>query len=380
MHLDIPKSQRRGLKCEVTDHTCDQIKWTREVCGVDAQHMRSHLISKVQLQLPSFGQTGGWTSKRYQLVRAIIAFARHNGATKDCNSCSTQASNMSDDEQLTEDQRVIALEERFPNSPYSERLRFLRACKGSLSGAIVKLQAYYDWREIHGLDLPEYADARSGHDSDEQDWLLSCKKAVEHIEKVGRESPKKKSSGSTKSLNSHALPQIVFAYTDENGLPMTSKSGRRLLHVMPSRINKKLASAETYALALSLYLDHKQDRNKLDLFFVMLDVRPGKGWANPPAYNMMPFIKAVGNLLHQHYPERLDKLFLYPLPRPALWIWEMVKPFLDPSVVESAHLVAGRDTVAAPPPNHALCNHVDEDLLELMESTRIGNFIDRVQA
>ncbi|KAI2508036.1 CRAL/TRIO domain containing protein [Fragilaria crotonensis] len=289
---------------------------------------------------------------------------------------------MSDDDvQLTEDQRVAALEEKFPNSPYSERLRFLRACKGSVTGATVKLQAYYDWRELHGLDLPEYADTRLGQSSDEQDWLLSCKKAVEHIEKLGKESLKKKSSpsDSTKSLSSFALPQIVFAYTDEKGLPMTSKSGRRLLHVMPARINKKLASAETYALALSLYLDHKQDRNKLDLFFVMLDVRPGKGWANPPAYNMMPFIKAVGNLLHQHYPERLDKLFLYPLPRPALWIWEMVKPFLDPSVVESAHLIAGKDTVAAPPPNHALCSHVDEDLLEVMENTRICNFIDKVQ-
>ena len=58
----------------------------------------------------------------------------------------------------------------------------------------------------------------------------------------------------------------------------------------------------------------------------------------------------------------------------------MVKPFLDPSVVESAHLIAGRDTVAAPPPNHALCNHVDEDLLEVMESTRICNFFTSVQA
>ena len=217
---------------------------------------------------------------------------------------------MSDDEGLTDDQMVAALEEQFPDSPYYERLRFLRACKGSVSGAAVKLQAYHDWRELHGLDLPEYKEAHLGTASDEQAWILSCRKAVEHIERVSRESSKNKNFVSDKSLNSTVLPQIVFTYLDDKGLPKMSKSGRCLLHVMPARINKKLASAETYALALSLYLDHKQDRDKLDLFFVMLDVRPGKGWANPPAYNMMPFIKAVGNLLHLHYPERLDKLVL----------------------------------------------------------------------
>jgi hypothetical protein len=61
----------------------------------------------------------------------------------------------------------------------------------------------------------------------------------------------------------------------------TSMNGRLLIHVIPGRINKKLAPAETYALALSFYLDCKQDRNTLDLFFVMMDVRPGNGWANP---------------------------------------------------------------------------------------------------
>ena len=345
--------------------------------GNESQFMRSHLTLKFGFLPPSLVKTASWASRKYQLVREILAFARQNGATKDSHSCATQESIMSDHDELTEDQRVAALEEQFPNSPYSERLRFLRACKGSVSDAAVKLQTYYDWRELHGLDLPEYKEARLGTANDEEDWLLSCRKAIEHTENVDKETPKKKTTASARSLKSFVLPQIVFAYSDGNGLPKTSKSGRRLLHVMPARINKKLASAQTYALALSLYLDHKQERDKLDLFVVMLDVRPGKGWANPPAYNMMPFIKAVGSLLHQHYPERLDKLFLYPLPRPALWIWEMVKPFLDPSVVESAYLIAGKDTVGAPPPNHALCSHVDEDLLEVMENTRICNFIDK---
>jgi hypothetical protein len=89
---------------------------------------------------------------------------------------------------------------------------------------------------------------------------------------------------------------------------------------------------------------------------------------------MMPFIKATATLLHQHYPERLDKLFVFPLPRAALWIWEMVKPFLDRSVVESAHLIGGKDSMSSPPPNHALCRFVHSQLLDDMENKRLSMY------
>jgi hypothetical protein len=143
---------------------------------------------------------------------------------------------------------------------------------------------------------------------------------------------------------------------------------------MPGRLDKKMAPAEIYSLALGLYLDRKQNRESLDLFSVMLDVRGGKGWANPPAYNMMPFIKSAAMLLHQHYPERLDKLIVYPLPRPALWIWHMVKPFLDVSVVSSAHLIGGKDTSASTPPNDKLEEFVDLSILSEMEKHRLSTF------
>lgn len=275
---------------------------------------------------------------------------------------------------LTETQKVAALEEKFPTSPQAERLRFLRACKGDLNCAVAKLQAYVTWRDLHGLDSEEYKESRLESTNDEQEWLHSCKRAIQHTDKMAPESLPKRSSRSINAQQSYELPQIAFAYYHDNGAPKTSINGRLLLHVIPGRIDKKLAPAETYALALSFYLDYKQDRNTLDLFFVMMDVRPGKGWANPPAYSMMPFVKATATLLHQHYPERLDKLFVFPLPRAALWIWEMVKPFLDRSVVESAHLIGGKDSMSSPPPNHALYGFVHRQLLDDMENKRLSMY------
>ena len=310
--------------------------------------MTSPSRSIKRLRKQSLLKSSGWITRKYQLLLEFLALARANGAIKDPNSRGTKCniSMMPEGHWQTETQKLAALEEKFPTSPHAERLRFLRACKGDLSGTMAKLQAYVDWRDLHGLDLPDYTEGRLVSTSDEQQWLQSCKRAIQYAEKVASESLPKKSSGSANTPKLYALPQIAFAYADENGSPKTSITGRLLLHIIPGRINKKLAPAETYALALSFYLDCKQDRNTLDLFFVMMDVRPGQGWANPPAYTMMPFVKATATLLHQHYPERLDKLFVFPLPRAALWIWEMVKPFLDRSVVESAHLIGGKDSMS----------------------------------
>ena len=336
--------------------------------------MRSQSGSK-RGKRSSLLKSSGWLTRRYELLRECLALATNNGATKDSDSCETD-DYMSNEQVLTEEQRLVELEDHHPASTHAERLRFLRACKGSLNRAIAKLQGYLDWREIHGLDLPEYQEARMGSTSDEQDWSESCRRAMKYAEKTGSitsEGSKRKSSRSKKS-KSRELPQIAFAYCDAYGAPKKTINGRLLLHLLPARINKKLAPAETYALALGFYLDRKQDRSSLDLFFVMMDIRGGKGWANPPAYNMMPFVKATAPLLHQHYPERLDKLFVYPLPRPALWIWELAKPLLDRSAVESAHLIGGKDTCSSPPPNHALREFVHQDLLDEMENKRLSMY------
>jgi hypothetical protein len=355
--------------------------YTNICFNINTFSLSTNLMASQRIQrrrkASSHSGPGGWFLRRFLLIIEFLALAKLNGAIKDSHTPDTDddmsASNYNDE--LTQEQTLVTLDDRFPTSTAMERLRFLRACKGNIEGAVVKLEAYIDWRELHGLDSPEYQESKLGSTSDDQDWQESCSMALAYAEKMGLmgEKAKKKGNRSPKS-ESKKLPQIVFVHTDENGEAKKSLRGNLILHVMPGRLDRKKAPAEIYSLALGLYLDRKQNRESLDLFSVMLDVRGGKGWANPPAYNMMPFIKSAATLLHQHYPERLDKLIVYPLPRPALWIWHMVKPFLDVSVVLSAHLIGGKDTSAAPPPNDKLAEFVDLSILEAMEKHRLSTF------
>jgi hypothetical protein len=272
---------------------------------------------------------------------------------------------------------------RFPDATEAERARFIMAREGDLVAAAAMLKEYVEWRELHGLNSPEYQEAKVRSVSDAQDWSESSQMALRcaadkkrlEIKDQDEEASKRRDQVHHKKppiQQPDTLPQIVFIYKDECGEVRRTRCGKLLLHVLPARVNKKLASSETYALAIALYLDRKLDRSSYDLATLLLDVRGGRGWANPPAIRMMPFIKAVSSLLHQYYPNRLYRCFVYPLPRAALWIWEIAKPFLDRAIVEAVTLVAGSDSHSAPPPNKALNEHVELDLLEEMETNRLS--------
>ena len=153
-----------------------------------------------------------------------------------------------------------------------------------------------------------------------------------------------------------------------------ARDGTILLHVIPALIQKKGVLAETYAMAIALYLDRKFSRDSLELATVFLDVRPGMGWPNPPAIQMLSFIRATSRILHAYYPERLASCILYPLPRAAMWIWDAVKPFLDNEIVTRVSLVQGSDARSALPPNDELEAHAQRKWLEQMEIMRLLQF------
>jgi len=173
------------------------------------------------------------------------------------------------------------------------------------------------------------------------------------------------------------IPQIVMLHTDdENGLPVTERDGKLLFHVLPAQIDRKLVSSGIYELAIALYLDRKLGRDCLRKGTLLLDVRPGKGFANSPALLLMPFIQSISKYLNQRFPERLYRCILYPLPRPALWLWNMASAMMDQDVVDRVKLIAGADTVDAPPPNEDLAEFIDESVLEQVESARLAAFVD----
>lgn len=300
----------------------------------------------------------GWSRReRLRILREVKVLAA-------CNSCATIMASP-----LTEEECLESLQSTFPTATQEEVKRFWKARKKNVRAAEEKLREFMEWRERHGLDNDAN---RSNSCADEQDWAYAAGKALSWAQTQPSE---KKGKNRRRTPETTTLPQIVMVYSNETEDICRDRSGHIVLHVIPAVVDKKLASSETYALAMALYLDRKFSRSSFDLATICLDVRPGEGWPNPPAYNMMPFIHACTKMLHQLYPERLHQCIIFPLPRAALWIWEMAKPFLDTAIVEATQLIAGSDRLRAPPPNEQLAVYVEEDLLDRMETKRLSKFL-----
>jgi len=278
------------------------------------------------------------------------------------------------------DDALAILASTFPAATEAERQRFLKARKGNLQSATEKLGEFMDWRVRHNLDSPEHAcDGRT----DEQDWALASKLALEWEEQQKEHESNQRFSTTKKRNKVTILPQIVNMYfmeVDHNNnkivSPYRTKDSKLILHVLPAQVNKKFATAETYALAKAIYLDLKFDRHtSCELATIFIDVRPGRGWANPPAYTMMPFISNVSSVLHQYFPERLHQCIVYPLPKAAIWIWDIAKTFLDKRVVDAVSLIAGSDALTAEAPTKALSLLLEDDVIEKMEQRRVDLFL-----
>jgi hypothetical protein len=111
--------------------------------------------------------------------------------------------------------------------------------------------------------------------------------------------------------------------------PPQCKDGSRIFHLVPARLDLTLASAQVYALASALYLDNRLSRHTTEKISLICDVRGGNGWANPTPWSLLPFIRATSSLLGQHFPERLKRFVLFPMPSSAVWIWSTAKKFVD---------------------------------------------------
>ena len=130
------------------------------------------------------------------------------------------------------------------------------------------------------------------------------------------------------------------------------------------------------SLVIALYLERKFDRDNLQKGTLLIDVRPGVGFPNTSALLLMPFIQRSSKYLNKLFPERLHSCIVYPLPRPALWLWNMASAMIDKDVVDRIQLIAGADAIDAPPPNKDLAEYIDESVLEQVESARLAAFVD----
>ena len=97
------------------------------------------------------------------------------------------------------------------------------------------------------------------------------------------------------------------------------------------------ATPEQHGLSIAALMDEKLARDSPDQITVLLDVRGGPDWPNPPAYNMLTPIRTIIGMLSANFPERCLRVVVYPMP------WGVL--VVSPSPVARSH---GHTAQAAP--------------------------------
>ena len=195
------------------------------------------------------------------------------------------------------------------------------------------------------------------------------------------------------------LPQVVYCHCTSNAPNnddktfLCDKQGHTLLHVLAARLDPTKAGKhahDLYATSLALYLDrylnnHRQqqsggnddydnDDTHKHRVTLLLDVRAGVGWNNPPALELVGLVRHLATSLHDLYPDCLHKCLLFPVPRPAIFIWNMCRGLLDESIRNTVCLLPGGALAESPAPIKDLAAHVDEAALQHCEQVRLETF------
>eukprot|EP00578_Thalassiosira_sp_NH16_P003905 CAMPEP_0181131170 /NCGR_PEP_ID=MMETSP1071-20121207/30280_1 /TAXON_ID=35127 /ORGANISM="Thalassiosira sp., Strain NH16" /LENGTH=628 /DNA_ID=CAMNT_0023217341 /DNA_START=31 /DNA_END=1917 /DNA_ORIENTATION=- len=288
--------------------------------------------------------------------------------------------------------RIQRLQKQYPNATYAECKRFLACVKYEEEAASKRIDNFLKWRADCGLKPTTEAggngtlpNSRNGRifdqtfvKKDEEDWDAAAKMAISIITKSHV------TTGLTK------LPQIICSYEEqvEDGLstnnrantneelslsPPRCKDGTRIFHILSARLDLSIATAYTYSLATALYLDRCFSRSTTERVSLICDVRGGRGWANPTPWSMLPFIQSTALLLGSHYPERLERLVLFPMPKSAIWVWSAAQKCLDTNTSSKVVIVSSGEGNGLPT---KLTDFVCEESLNTLQKRRRSFYLD----
>lgn len=284
---------------------------------------------------------------------------------------------------------VADLQQRVPNATEEECQRFHESFSDE---STERLTAYMDWRQEHELNSDETTTDTS---DDARNWQKATDLAIARARKdsdAKEEAPTtlnkehQKHCRASRFRHSSKEGRTVFHARDNDlarpifnhaiaGNPLCDRKGNKIFQILAARVDLRAACANTYATAFCLYLDSHLRRDSLDLVTLLIDVRPGAGWPNLPAMQMLGFIRCLAQVLYDSYPGRLHQCILFPVPRPAILIWKTVQNFLDPLVRKSVVLVSGPAGRTSPVPRDRLKEYFDDQVgLDLMEQTRLEAF------
>lgn len=219
-----------------------------------------------------------------------------------------------------------------------------------------KLAAYLQWRRMYQPDENnDHSEAGSCSDNDVHDWERAVDK-VWSIHRQGDDDPEAKLSekGSRKSKQSkpfitstldHLPPQLLYCHRLDNDSKtlVQDTCHHTILHCLPAQINLQYHTSDLLINILALYLHSKMNRHDYkEQFTLMIDVRPGKGWPNPPATSMISLMRHISHALYDLFPQRLYQCIVYNVPRPAVFVYKnLIQPTLHASLKNMILLAGG---------------------------------------
>lgn len=291
---------------------------------------------------------------------------------------------------------VADLQVRFPTATAAECRRFHQAFADESDE---RLNEYLEWRKEHILSS-DGSDDDNDDDDDAGNWERATTTAMAYtVQQKSKDSLKSKNnlchrshrttlhhssqqqesprSSISETCGENYLPRVLYSHKVHDRCPISDKHGNHVLQVLPARTDLRAASTDTYTTAFLLYLDYHLDRTSSHKLTLLMDVRPGRGWSNPPALQLVGFIRHIATVLHEYYPDRLYRCVIYPVPRPAVYVWNiMLAPFLHPLIRQLIVLVPGAAGLQSPTPRSKLLEYVDASSLDVMEQTRLDAFCD----
>ena len=288
-----------------------------------------------------------------------------------------------DDFNVARDKEWFLSEESFPESKAAERARFLNARNGDVQAACAMLKRYLDWRaQYYTIEDEKNLSRGIGKAAEDEknlsrgifeaaeedpDWSQACRMA---------------SSLSSSTMPLRTIPPCILFMPEKKSTDIADSQdalrtldGKRVLQHLPARIDLSDADADVYATALALYIDRCVPRDSMEKICVVIDTRPGKGWRNIPAHKLVPFIKHAARLLNDLHPERLARCILFPVPSVAKFLWNAVKPWLDPGTANKICILSGSANIKSPIPKDMEL-YLQKDVVEWMERKRLSTFED----
>jgi hypothetical protein len=197
------------------------------------------------------------------------------------------------------------------------------------------------------------------------------------------------------------IPQLLYSHSMKHSdfEPLRDTTGHCVLHFLPALIDLSFspdstAVSTTFVTAFALYLHTKFERQskrsrgidrrnalsaeeeaKDEQWTIVMDVRPGRGWPNPPAVQMLGFARNVTKTLFELYPGRLWRCIVFPVPSVATHVWNAAKLVLDPSVTKRIVVIPGPANLDSPVPVAKLLPYISRDCLEVLEDARLDAFV-----